>query len=107
MFKVNRKRSLIVVPKKIKKETDKLTIIWNDDRVDSIKLVNLRHNCPCAICTENKEAKGKGFIPLYKSEEISIENIQTVGNYALGITWKDGHNTGIYDFDYLMALTGK
>lgn len=96
-----------MVPKRIKKEADKLTIVWDNDDVDSIRLVNLRYHCPCAICTENKEKKGEGYIPLFKKEEISIANIQAVGNYALGIEWKDGHNTGIYDFEYLIKLTGK
>jgi DUF971 family protein len=27
-----------------------------------------------------------------------------VGRYALGITWSDGHSTGIFSYDYLRRL---
>ena len=33
-----------------------------------------------------------------------IKNIETVGEYAIQITWKDGHNTGIYTYEYLQEL---
>jgi DUF971 family protein len=33
-----------------------------------------------------------------------IGNIETVGEYAIQITWKDGHNTGIYSWEYLQEL---
>ncbi len=33
-----------------------------------------------------------------------VKNIETVGEYAIQITWKDGHNTGIYSWDYLNQL---
>ncbi|MCU0407189.1 MAG: DUF971 domain-containing protein [Ignavibacteriaceae bacterium] len=33
-----------------------------------------------------------------------IKNIEVIGEYAIQITWKDGHNTGIYTYEYLMDL---
>jgi DUF971 family protein len=30
--------------------------------------------------------------------------IELSGNYALKITWSDGHNTGLYRWDYLRSL---
>jgi DUF971 family protein len=33
-----------------------------------------------------------------------IKNIETVGDYAIQITWDDGHNTGIYSWEYLSEL---
>jgi DUF971 family protein len=35
---------------------------------------------------------------------IKPERIDVVGNYALHFTWSDGHNTGIYSYDYLRGL---
>jgi DUF971 family protein len=32
------------------------------------------------------------------------QRLELVGNYALRITWGDGHSAGIYDFDLLRAL---
>jgi DUF971 family protein len=33
-----------------------------------------------------------------------VKDIQTVGGYAIQITWKDDHNTGIYTWEYLRKL---
>ena len=30
--------------------------------------------------------------------------IASVGNYAIGIIWNDGHSTGIYSFEHLRAF---
>ncbi len=38
-------------------------------------------------------------------EMYKIKNIETVGGYAIQITWKDGHDTGIYSWDYIKKLT--
>jgi DUF971 family protein len=33
-----------------------------------------------------------------------IKSIDIVGDYAIQIGWKDGHNTGIYSWEYLKIL---
>jgi DUF971 family protein len=33
-----------------------------------------------------------------------LEDITTVGNYALSLKWFDGHDSGIYSFKYLRSL---
>ena len=35
---------------------------------------------------------------------LELREIEQVGNYALGLTWGDGHNTGIYSFRFLRGL---
>ena len=35
---------------------------------------------------------------------LELRDLEQVGNYALGLTWADGHNTGIYSFRFLRAL---
>ncbi|MDO8609672.1 MAG: gamma-butyrobetaine hydroxylase-like domain-containing protein [bacterium] len=30
--------------------------------------------------------------------------METVGGYAIRVSWKDGHNTGIYSWEYLKKL---
>jgi DUF971 family protein len=39
-------------------------------------------------------------------EELKIDRIWAVGNYALGVAWGDGHNSGIYRFELLRDLVG-
>ncbi len=85
----------------------KLKITWDDDSESYISLKYLRDQCPCAGC--------KGETVLFKTyrppaptvitpEMYKIKNIETVGDYAIQITWQDGHNTGIYSWDYLKEL---
>jgi len=81
-----------------------LYIKWDDGNNISIKLVNLRRDCPCAICNSEQEQKGSKYIPIFSGEQLKIKNIYLIGNYAIGIDWADGHNTGIYDFAILKKM---
>lgn len=35
---------------------------------------------------------------------VTITNIQPVGNYAIQLTFSDGHDTGLYSWEYLYEL---
>jgi DUF971 family protein len=37
-------------------------------------------------------------------EEVNIDKIEPVGNYAICLHFDDEHNTGIYSWDYLYSL---
>ena len=37
-------------------------------------------------------------------EEVNILEIEPMGNYAIKLVFDDGHNTGLYTWDYLYAL---
>lgn len=37
-------------------------------------------------------------------EEVNIAGIEPVGNYAVKLTFTDGHDTGLYSWDYLYDL---
>lgn len=66
----------------------------------------LRRFCPCATCLAEREKNGKNYIPIFGKNQVTIESIKPVGNYALGIKWRDGHDTGIYEFKYFHKLAG-
>jgi DUF971 family protein len=89
------------------KEKKYLQITWEDDSVSQISLKYLRDECPCATC-KGETVLLKTYRPPVKKmitpEMYLIENIETVGGYAIQITWKDKHNTGIYTWDYLREL---
>jgi len=96
-------------PKQIKiVDKTKLFIKWNDDSESIISLRYLRNECPCANC-KGETILFKTYRPEKKSEESpgmnKIKNIETVGGYAIQIGWGDGHNTGIYTWDYLKKLS--
>ena len=37
-------------------------------------------------------------------EDVSIDSIEPVGNYAVRLVFSDGHNTGLYSWDYLYDI---
>lgn len=39
--------------------------------------------------------------------QVKISNLDLVGNYAIKITFDDGHNSGIYSWGYLQELATK
>ncbi len=46
---------------------------------------------------------GQGTLPLGK-QRVNIERIVPTGNYAVTLHFDDGHDTGIYSWDYLHDL---
>lgn len=93
----------MLYPTKIERiEGNKLKFTWNDGYESTLTLKFLRDNCPCATCSAERE-EGQ-FVKLPISGQYEIKEINLVGNYAIQITWGDGHNTGIYSFDYLRSL---
>ena len=95
-------------PKQIKiSEKTHLHIKWNDDSESKIDLKYLRNECPCANC-KGETVLLKTYRPAKKVSDnpdiYKIKNIQAVGGYAIQISWKDGHDTGIFSWEYLKKL---
>lgn len=93
-----------------------LAIVWSDgDRLE-LDGALLRRNCPCAECRELRgdishsaplSPKKPTALKILKStieEECKIDRIWEVGNYAIGIAWGDGHDTGIYTYQSLSQI---
>lgn len=47
---------------------------------------------------------GKGGQLPYGKKEVRILRIEPAGNYALKIVFDDGHDSGLYDWEYLRHL---
>ena len=63
----------------------------------------LRLACHCAMCRE--EMSGRPLLdPATVPLGIEADTISLVGSYGIKIRWSDGHDTGIYTYEYLMAL---
>lgn len=81
-----------------------IDIEWNDGKKSVYAPRDLRLACPCARCVH--EVSGQRLLnPASVSADVRAVAIHPVGRYALQITWSDGHNTGIYGFEYLRKLT--
>lgn len=92
-------------PKKISTDKENLIIDWDKENQVKISFRQLRKECPCATCMAEREHQSKDYIRIYNQDQIMIKNIEKVGNYALKLTWKDGHSTGIYEYSHLKRLT--
>jgi ATP-binding protein involved in chromosome partitioning len=80
-----------------------LWVSWNDGRRSEFDVRALRLACPCAACV-NEWTGEKMLRPTQIPEGIRPTRLFSVGRYALGINWSDGHTTGIYSYDYLLRL---
>ena len=92
-------------PAKIKVvEQSSLFFKWNDNSESMISLSKLRKFCPCATCAAERSIQSSSYIPLFHSGQTKINKLNMIGSYAIGIAWEDGHNTGIYEFQFLKNL---
>jgi len=99
-------------PNKIKanKKDKNLLVVWSDGHESNYSFSLLRSGCPCASCRgghENMrpEPDPKIFYTnLPDSELTTLVNVELVGSYALKALWQDGHDFGIYTWQYLRAM---
>jgi DUF971 family protein len=75
-------------------------VSWADGAKSRYPHEILRGFCPCASCQGHS-----GTIKFQTGGNLDLTAIEQVGNYALGLTWGDGHHSGIYTFRYLRALS--
>ena len=74
----------------------------NGKRID-VENRALRLNCMCALCVN--ELTGQKLInPSKIRQDIAPTEVVPLGNYALGITWNDGHSSGIYPYALIESL---
>lgn len=85
-----------------------LVISWSDDKTRLYRVVVLRDNCPCATCREKrKQQPAVQILPVLSLEEaqpLKITEMKPVGSYAYGITFSDGHDSGIFTLEHLFQL---
>jgi len=87
-------------------------ITWADGHSSHYDFTYLRDQCPCATCNDERAKKesmpaanllSSPLLPMYKPKPRAQAATQ-VGNYAVQISFTDGHSTGIFSYDYLRTL---
>ena len=78
-------------------------IHWNDNTASEIDVVELRRQCPCALCIDEITHK-RILRPEDVSDEIRPIRVDSVGNYALTVRFNDQHTTGIYTYELLKKI---
>ena len=78
---------------------------WGGGREVAVPAKVLRDFCPCAECVE--EGTGRKLLdPATIPDDLRVEEMNAVGNYAIQIRWSDGHSTGLYSWDTLRRVCG-
>lgn len=105
-----------VTPLKVhvrKSEGTGVEIEWKDGHRSAWTFAWLRYACPCATCNEERKSTSRepghapptpgGPLVLYQAPPRPLE-VTPVGKYALRFKWNDGHESGIYSWDYLRRV---
>jgi DUF971 family protein len=88
----------------VEESSSKISIQWSDGTVTNYTAAQLRRNCPCAGCID--EWTGKKILRDESvSDDLTFDHTSIVGRYALNFHFSDGHETGIFSFDYLRKLS--
>ena len=89
-------------------------ITWADGHSSHYDFAFLRDECPCATCNDERARKesfasagptssSSAALPMFKPKP-TARSANAVGNYAINITFSDGHSTGIYSYDYFRII---
>jgi DUF971 family protein len=107
---------MTAVPREIRRNgSSGLSITWSDGSTTPFSSEMLRRNCPCAGCKEKRgdtshskpltgRKRSLAVLDSSLEQELELQEIWGVGQYAIGIRWGDGHDSGIYTFAYLHEL---
>lgn len=100
-----------VRPKHLDLKKDKgLTVEWPDGRVSFYPVAYLRKMSPSADARELREQMAKNPLTVLPAsatsgnQPLTAVGAELVGNYAMKIIFSDGHDTGIYSWDYLRQI---
>lgn len=90
-------------PTELKLDKDKqvLTVSFDDGKHFALPAELLRVLSPSAE-VQGHSPEQRVTVPGKKS--VRIQKLEPVGTYAVRITFDDGHNTGLYVWDYLREL---
>ena len=88
---------------KAHRDTGEFEIHWSDGSAYRLPFKYVRGECPCAACID--EWTGKRILDLNTiPDEIQPDQLAPRGNYAVHITWSDGHASGLYTWDLLYEI---
>lgn len=94
-------QSKVPVDIKYRKKANLLELHYSDGQVFELEAEFLRVYSPSA------EVKGHGEgseVLQVGKKYVTITNIQPAGSYAVKITFDDGHDSGLYSWEYLYEV---
>lgn len=101
-------------PRKLDLVKDKgLAVEWTDGATSYYTIAYLRRMSPSAEARQLREEMARNPLTVLPSAPgsgatdaapLTALNAEFVGNYALRITFSDGHDTGLYSWSYLREI---
>lgn len=88
---------------KLKRAEGILEITFSDEAPCRYDVRRLRCECGCAGCVDERTGVRTLDIAAVP-DNISITHLELVGNYAVKLSFSDGHDTGIYSWDRLYRM---
>ena len=85
----------------VSKSKDVLKLIYKSEREITLTAEYLRVFSPSA---EVRGHRSSDYILQVGKKNVVILDVKTVGLYAIQIVFDDGHDSGIYSWDYLVSL---
>lgn len=98
-------RQQLAKPEKpeIEMTSEAILLRWPGQAPQRIANRDLRMACSCALCVD--EMSHRPILdPASIPADIHAKEVRTIGNYALGITWSDGHSTGYFPYKRLREM---
>jgi DUF971 family protein len=86
---------------KLHQQSRKLEVSFEDGQCFTLSCEYLRVYSPSADVRGHSPEQA--VLQLGK-EQVNIKDIEAVGNYAVKLVFDDGHDTGLYTWDYLYEL---
>lgn len=86
---------------------EEVAIKWSDDAETFHRMDRLRSLSPSAETQGERDLMGKAISPDQRGRDFSgvtVTGWNPVGGYAIQFRFSDGHNTGIYTFEYLREI---
>ncbi|HTX93127.1 MAG TPA: DUF971 domain-containing protein [Anaerolineales bacterium] len=92
------------------REKKSLTVLWDDNHTSLYPFSLLRAGCPCAECRGGHDQMSDTpdptvfATPATDTPATRLKTVVPIGSYAVSPVWEDGHDAGIFRWDYLRAL---
>lgn len=88
---------------RLKRSERVLELDWPQRATSRLAARELRCECRCAACVD--EFTGARLLdPRTVPDDVGIQGVRPVGNYALALQFSDGHQTGLFTFEHLWEL---
>lgn len=87
-----------------------LTVTWENGQTSFYPIIYLRKMSPSADARALREEMARNPLTVLPagligtSQPLTATGVEMIGNYAIRIIFSDGHDTGIYSWDYLREI---